>query len=346
MDEAGLYIHDTSPNQNSPYNDYRYRLDNSRPRIKVTCPACGRQKKLVRYIDTQTGRFLADHVGKCDRIFKCGYHYTPSDYFRDHPWLNDIASHRPVSLHINKQPSQPSFIERSRMVESMNRCQSSALFRFLSSRWGEDETMRMFRLHNVGATTRMNDAAVFWQVDINGRIRTGKIMRYGNDGHRIKEDGLVTFMWAHRMKSMVDNPDDFNLMQCFFGEHLLSACPDSKVMIVESEKSAIIASHYYPQYLWLASGGCCGCLNQTASQVLKGREVWLVPDLDAEDRWHAKLTMLRTITPTAGIVTAISDMATPEQRAAKLDIADFLLDAASRNNPIVGAADGAGQLAE
>lgn len=225
------------------------------------------------------------------------------------------------------------------MVESMNRCQSSALFRFLSSLWGEEETMRLFRLYNVGATIRMNDAAVFWQVDIKGRIRTGKIMRYGNDEHRIKEDGLVNFMWAHRMKSMVDNPEDFNLVQCFFGEHLLSACPDSKVMIVESEKSAIIASHYYPQYLWLASGGCCGCLNQTASQVLKGREVWLVPDLDAEDRWHAKLTMLRTITPTAGIVTAISDMATPEQRAAKLDIADFLLDAASRNNPIVGATD-------
>ena len=232
------------------------------------------------------------------------------------------------------------------MAESMNRCQSSPLFRFLSSLWGEDETMRLFRLYNVGATSRMNDATVFWQTDINGCIRTGKVMRYGNDGHRIKEDGLVNFMWAHRMKSMVDNPEDFNLVQCFFGEHLLSVYPDSKVMIVESEKSAIIASHYYPQYLWMASGGCCGCLNQTASQVLKGREVWLVPDLDAEDRWRDKLAMLRTITPTAGIVTAISDMATPEQRAAKLDIADFLLDTASRNNPIVGVDDGANQLAE
>lgn len=327
-------------------NDYRYRLDNSRPRIKVTCPACGRPRKLVRYVHTQTGMFLADHVGKCDRIFKCGYHYTPSDYFRDHPWLKDITPYRQVSLRINERASQPSFIERSRMVESMDRCQSSALFRFLSSLWGNDETMRLFRLYNVGTTIRMNDAAVFWQVDINGCVRTGKIMRYGNDGHRIKEDGLVNFMWAHRMKSMVDNPDDFNLVQCFFGEHLLSACPDSKVMIVESEKSAIIASHYYPQYLWLASGGCCGCLNQTASQVLKGREVWLVPDLDAEDRWRSKLAMLRTITPTVGIVTAISNMATPEQRAAKLDIADFLLDTASRNNPIVGAADKACQLAE
>lgn len=204
------------------------------------------------------------------------------------------------------------------MNETVKHCQASALFRFLSSLWGENETMLLFRLYNVGASTRMNDAAVFWQVDVNGSVRTGKIMRYGNDGHRIKEDGLVNFMWVHRLKSMVDNPSDFNLVQCFFGEHLLSVCPDSKVMIVESEKSAIIASHYYPQYLWLASGGCCGCLNQTTSQVLKGREVWLVPDLDAEDRWRGKLAMLRTITSAAGIVTAISNMATLEQRAAKL----------------------------
>lgn len=315
-------------------NDYRYRLDNSRPRIKVSCPACGRPRKLVRYVDTHTGMFLADHVGKCDRIFKCGYHYTPSDYFRDYLWLNNVTSYRPMSLRINERTSKPSFIERSQMVESMNRCQTSALFRFLSSLWGEEETIRLFRLYNVGATTRMNDAAVFWQTDINGCIRTGKVMRYGNDGHRIKANGVASITWIHRMKAVADSQPDFNLVQCFFGEHLLSVYSDSKVMIVESEKSAIIASHYYPQYLWLASGGCCGCLNQTASQVLKGREVWLVPDLDAEDSWRDKLTMLRTITPTVGIVTAISNMATLEQRAAKLDIADFLLDATSRNNPM------------
>ena len=172
-----------------------------------------------------TGMSLADHVGKCDRIFKCGYHYTPSDYFRDHPWLNDITSYRQMSLRINERTSQPSFIERSQMVESMNRCQYLALFRFLSSLWDNDETMRLFRLYHVGATTRMNDAAVFWQMDVSGRIRTGKIMRYGSDGHRIKEDGLVNFIWAHRMKSMVDNPEGFNLVQCFFGEHLFQSIP-------------------------------------------------------------------------------------------------------------------------
>lgn len=43
---------------------------------------------------------------------------------------------------------------------------------------------------------------------------------------------------------------------------------------------------------------------------------------------------------------AISYMATTKQRAAKLDIADFLLDAAMTRNPIVEADDGANQLAE
>ena len=139
-----IYIRDTSLNQNrqTMNKDYRYRLDNSRPRIKVTCPACGRAKKLVRYVDTFTGKFLSYYVGKCDRIFKCGYHYTPSDYFRAHPWLNDISAHRPLSLRIKEHSSKPSFIEHSRMVESMNRCQSSTLFRFLCSLWGNDGTSR------------------------------------------------------------------------------------------------------------------------------------------------------------------------------------------------------------
>lgn len=332
--------------------DYRYRLDNSRPRIKVTCPACGRARKLVRYVDTQTGQFLANYVGKCDRIFKCGYHYTPSDYFRDRPWLIETSSWQQPTSRLQQTPKRvestrpTSFIDPCLMDETVKHCQSSTLFQFLSSLWGDEETLRLFRLYNVGATHKMNYATVFWQTDINGRVRTGKVMIYGNDGHRIKANGVASITWMHRMKAVADSQHNFNLVQCFFGEHLLMAYPDTKVMIVESEKSAIIAAHYYPQFLWLASGGCCGCLNQSASQILKGREVWLVPDLDAEERWRDKLAMLRAITPTVGIVTSISDMATLEQRAAKLDIADFLLDAERRRNPILGADDAAGQLAE
>ena len=217
------------------------------------------------------------------------------------------------------------------------------LFKYLTSLWGCEETSRLFQLYNVGSSPKFDLATVFWQVDVNGYIRTGKIMKYGSDGHRIKTDGVAAFSWAHCDRHV---PNDFTLVQCFFGEHLLTKMPDSKVMIVESEKTAVICSHYYPQFAWLASGGCNGCLNSTAAQVLKGREVWLIPDLDAEDYWEKKLDMLKTITPNVGISRCISDIATPEQRAAKLDIADFLLNAEKARSSVEGAEPQANLLAE
>lgn len=322
--------------------DYRYQLDESRPRVKLTCPQCGRAKKLVRYIDTWKQVTFPSYVGRCDRQFKCGYHYTPRDYFQDNPWLIDTNYPSEPSVKPTPVIQQPSFIDSRLMEESITEVEQTPLFSFLSKRFGESETIRLFRLYNVGASKLLGVATIFWQVDINGRIRTGKIMRYGEDGHRVKSNSVTGFQWIHRLNTH----DDFNLVQCFFGEHLFKVMPDAKVMIVESEKSAIIASHFYPQYIWLASGGCSGCLNPTASQVLKGREVWLIPDLDAEEHWRAKLQMLRRITPTVSLSNCISQLATEEQRAAKFDIADFLMDNIKTRVSIVGAISRDRQLAE
>ena len=45
---------------------------------------------LQRYIDTENNNaYIADNVGKCNRLDKCGYHYTPRQYFEDNPWLRD-----------------------------------------------------------------------------------------------------------------------------------------------------------------------------------------------------------------------------------------------------------------
>lgn len=323
-------------------NDYRYQLDESRPRVKLSCPQCGRAKKLVRYIDTWNVMTFPSYVGRCDRQFKCGYHYTPRDYFHDNPLLRETNNQAEPSVKPKPVIRQPSFIDSSLMEESMTGFEQTPLFSFLSQWFGEAETVRLFRLYNVGVSRLLGVSTIFWQVDINGSVRTGKIMRYSSDGHRVKKDGTANFQWMHRLIAQ----SDFNLVQCFFGEHLLKVMPDAKVMIVESEKSAIIASHFYPHYVWLASGGSSGCLNTVASQVLRGREVWLVPDLDAEEYWRAKLPMLRRITPTVGLSKCIFRLATAEQRAAKLDIADFLLESIKPEEPIVVATSRDCQLAE
>lgn len=66
-------------------------------------------------------------------------------------------------------------------------------------------------------------------------------------------------------------------------------------MLVESEKTAVVMSHFIPDYIWLATGGKNGCFNSEVMQVLKGREVTLIPDLGVTEQWKEKSALLSGI---------------------------------------------------
>jgi len=74
----------------------------------------------------------------------------------------------------------------------------------------------------------------------------------------LPEDTLNTKavqFWVHnKLKKSRELPENFNLLQCFFGEHLLKIYPYKYVAIAESEKSAIIANMIMPELIWLAAG--------------------------------------------------------------------------------------------
>ena len=80
-----------------------------------------------------------------------------------------------------------------------------------------------------------------------------------------------------------------------------------------------------PDFLWLATGGKNGCFNEDAMQVLRGRDVILMPDLGAIEKWFEKSKILDPICKSVTISDALDQMATDEQREAGLDISDFLL---------------------
>lgn len=75
----------------------------------------------------------------------------------------------------------------------------------------------------------------------------------------------------------------------------LAGYPTKAVAIVESEKSALVASHFMPDFVWLATGGIHGCFKADTVAVLKNRAVILCPDLGAKKVWQEKARLLSSI---------------------------------------------------
>ena len=180
----------------------------------------------------------------------------------------------------------------------------------------------LIQQYAIGATK--DGAVIFWQIDSNGKVRTGKVMRYNKEtGHRIKEAGSI--QWIHTtMKKKGLLPAEWELTQCLFGEHLIAMHPDKLICLTESEKSAIIAAGVFPQFNWLATGGKSNMSMEKLS-VLRGKQVVMFPDIDAYDYWREKAEEMRK----AGINVVVSDLleksATDIDRAKKIDLADLLI---------------------
>lgn len=311
-------------------NEYRFHLQKYKAgkNIKKTCPQCGRKRCFVRYVDEEGKIEFPDYVGRCDHEDSCGYHYTPKDFFRDNPgtksnnfendsWRHDKAN-KPVM--VKPKPEVPSFISADMMQKTLSHYDTNPLYIFLCKTISKDATNRQFERYKVGTSKKWGGATVFWQIDKDGNVRSGKLMGYNLlDGHRIKEP-IPQVCWVHSELKL----PDFHLKQCLFGEHLL-ATSSATVMLVESEKTSLIASHFMPDFLWLATGGKDGCFNEETMQVLHGRDVILMPDLGATGKWTKKSAILTPICKSVTISTVLEQMATDEQREAGLDISDFLL---------------------
>jgi len=286
-----------------------------------TCPSCRRRREFTCYIDTTTGAPLSPEVGKCNRASNCGYHYTPKQYFADHNIPKQQGSYNSLPRPLKRlQPATAptSYIDPQIVMQSLQHYERNHFMQYLCTLFGADEAARLAGRYLIGTAAHWQGATVFWQVDVASNARCGKIMLYdAQTGKRVKQP-YNHITWVHSALRM----PRYQLRQCLFGEHLLRG-NNQPAAIVESEKTAIIATHYVPQYIWLATGSLTN-LTPEKCAVLKGRTVYLYPDLNVYDQWQKKAAALSRITR-MNVSTLLEQKATDADREQGLDVADYLV---------------------
>ena len=245
-----------------------------------------------------------------------------------HEFNVNVVEDKPLSAGNSSISLQPSDIipldvlKKSRSIGSIF-CQS-----LLSCSYLDYEQLRhAAQQYQLGVSR--DGGVVFWQIDELQRIRTGKIMYYQTDCHRIKSHNPT---WVHTLLKR-QLPQDYTLHRCLFGQHLLSGkAPGATVCVVESEKTAVICSERLPDSLWLA----CGGLQMFSPEMLAplvDYKVVIFPDTDPTGdtyrRWAdiaLQATKLYQFHYPLRISRLLEDRASQEQKQRKIDIADFLFE--------------------
>ncbi|MFI5138572.1 MAG: DUF6371 domain-containing protein [Sphingobacteriales bacterium] len=361
---------------------FRYTLEPYKsPKSRSRCPQCRHHNNTFsRYIDTQTGEYLGDKVGRCSRENNCGYHFTPGQYFKeggkDHspannkPWTMDqrpwTNSHRLWTI--------PDYLPAQAANGSFTNYTKNNFVQYLCKLFGDKIAYELTDRYYIGTSDHWPGATVFWQIDKQGNVRTGKIMLYGADSGKRVKTPFNHITWAHKVVGSLQLADssneelavgngqfpvgcvqtktansptancplptangsppaaNYNLDQCLFGEHLLDESrpyydkTGKPIALVESEKTAIIASVHLPQYIWLATGSMHN-LNAAKCQVLKGHKVMLFPDVNAYKIWQRKADDLELLLPNTrfGVSDFLELNANEQERFESWDIGDYLV---------------------
>lgn len=169
------------------------------------CPGCG-YKEFVRYIRSG-GSYIAEAVGRCNRESKCGYHKKPKDYFLENPNTQNpekTGTRKKARLDygfverqevITTPPKQSDYIEQSYLLRTLAGYEQNAFVQFLLNLFPEDspEVWNVVKDYLIG--TARDGKTVFWQIDRNRRVRTGKLISYDAGSGKRRKDIFPN--WIH-----------------------------------------------------------------------------------------------------------------------------------------------------
>lgn len=303
---------------------YRYILEPYRSASsRTTCPNCKGKHCFARYVDVTTGEILSDKFGRCDRVERCGYFESP--YGKD---IDDkqimVPTKKVMKEYKEKIMDYISTINPNTLIKSMTL--NDNFSKFLLENFDYNTAKESLLKYKVGESDRWPGSTIFWQIDMDFDIRTGKIIHYDEKCKRTKKP-YPRISWAHVPQKKMEVIPDYNLQLCMFGEHLVTDEFDT-VHVVEAEKTAIICDIQTENQLWLAVGGL-ELVSPERFQRLEGKKIIFYPDKGdkAFNKWSTKLNPLIE----AGWNISINRSIEKTELEEGSDLADIILNKLNKN---------------
>ena len=351
------------------------------------------KKKGVRYTglcpfheDRHDGNFIVHPVKQCYKCFTCGAKGGVVDFLMNHEKLSYPDAIRYLGKKYNIETDMTDFnytpppprakpeplptlelpkhiMAGTLLPEALEKDNLIAYIR-TGVNWDTMQRKRveeMINLYCVGHGKHGH--TIFWQLDEEGKLRTGKMMKYyppGHPqfGHKDKESSwrfdfihsTLAKHWDAEKREFVEEPPypyphlyDPSKQEAritFFGYHLLNRWKqkgiEQDVKIVESEKSAILMAIAYGNHakqLWIACGGIEMLTRERLKPLIdQGRRIILYPDRDGIEKWRIKAEQLHYDRVTVDD-TPVTKWWKPED-GEKADIADVVIRAINESREL------------
>ena len=316
--------------------DYQYTLDKSSR--KFICPSCKKQR-FVRYIDTNTGSYISDEYGRCDRESNCRYHLNP--------YHNGFTQGKRILLKCGKpQMKKIVFVPEKVLLNTLKRYDRNVFIQNLCNHikypFPASDIEKIISLYYLG-TIPFTGAMTIPFIDIDGNIRAIQVKEFDGFNHTIKTTFLHSMIEQYCQRKWIPIPkwlesykENILKVSCLFGEHLLNMYPYHKIILVEAPKTAIYGTLYwgFPEecnYLWLAVYNKSS-FSFEKIKILEGREVTVFPDLSINGNtfieWKDKAKRFeKSLFNTHFTVSNLLEQnASKKERKDGGDIADFLIE--------------------
>lgn len=334
----------------SKMKDFKFVLEPYKPggKNRFVCPNCGKMKVFSRYVDTETGEYLADYVGKCNRNDNCGYHYSPGNYFQDNPshkiYTNEPKMHVKSSNSVSKSiiPLPKEYFMKSRAHYDKNN-----LISYLIKHFDSSVVSQLITKYHIGTSVFWPGATVFWLIDTAGKILGGQIVQFDSEtGSTIKtvqQDGSIrrhTLPVYFGIKKTLEKqnqqlPEWLNKYEANgekfpipFGLHQVKMKKTHVIGIVEAPKTAIICDAFYSKFTWMAIGSL-SYLNAARLTELRNYPIVLFPDASeagtAYLNWAQKALELRKLGFQVTVSDLLDKMGSESLAATGIDFADAII---------------------